>query len=155
MRITKSSFRALLVAAVAFGILGVVVTFATEPSLPAPLAEYLRAQSEAELTARDLAFLALGIPLLIAAGVSVVGLFFFWRPARPLAVTTSVVGELLMPLTGPTVASGWAVMPDDFNLLLTGAVLALAYCSPAREWFEKAAPAAELPTGDLRSRWSG
>jgi hypothetical protein len=155
MRMSKSSFRALLVTAVVLAIIGGVLNTAIQSSLPAPLAEYKQAELDADLTAEGLLLLALVLVWVFAGLVATVGLLAFWRPARVLAIAATVLGELMMPLAGPTVESAWASMLDDSASILWGAVLALAYCPPVREWFEKKPAAPEPPVGDLRSRWSG
>lgn len=99
--------------------------------------------------------MTLSLPLLLAGLVSVVGLLLFWRFSRPLALVSTVLGEILLPFFGPTIESGWVSMLDDCAGILWGAALALAYFSPARESFEKTAAPVEAPAGDLRSRWSG
>jgi hypothetical protein len=137
MSITKGQFRWLVTASVVAMILGVVVSFATESSLPAPLRDYLRSQWEADTTASDIVLAVVGIALLIALVVSVIGLYRFWRFARPLTVVVWSVVLILQTFAGPTVDSGFATSLYELGALLTGMILAVIYITPARRWFEK------------------
>jgi len=137
MNITKGQFRWLVTASVVVTILGAVVTFAGESSLPAPLRDYLAAQSEGDLTASDIVLVALGIPLLIALVVSIVGLYCFWRFARPLTVIVWIIGLIFQVFAGPTVDSGLATSLYELAAVLTGIILAVIYITPAKVWFEK------------------
>jgi energy-coupling factor transporter transmembrane protein EcfT len=118
-------------------ILGVVVSFATESSLPAPLRDYLRSQWEADTTASDIVLAVVSIALLITLVVSVIGLYRFWRFARPLTVVVWVVVLIFQAFVGPTVDSGFATSLYELGALLTGMILAVIYITPARRWFEK------------------
>jgi hypothetical protein len=137
MSITKGQFRWLVTASVAVTILGVVVSLAGESSLPAPLRDYLALQSEADLTASDIALVAVVIPLLIALLVSIIGLYCFWRFARPLTVIVWIVGLVLPVFTGPTVDPALATSLNELAAVLTGIILAVIYLTPAKTWFEK------------------
>jgi hypothetical protein len=137
MNITKGQFRWLVTASVVVTILGAVATFAGESSLPAPLRDYLAAQSESDLTASDIALVAAGIPLLIALVVSIIGLYRFWRFARPLTVIVWIIGLIFQVFAGPTVDSGLATSLYELAAVLTGIILAVIYITPARVWFEK------------------
>jgi len=137
MNITKGQFRWLLTASVVVTILGVVVTIAGESSLPVPLRNYLVAQTGADLTAADIALVAVGIPLLIALVVSIIGLYCFWRFSRPLTVIVWVAGLILQAFAGPTVDAGLATSLYELAALLTGIILAVIYITPANVWFER------------------
>jgi hypothetical protein len=137
MSITKGQFRWLVTASVVVTILGVVVSLAGESSLPAPLRDYLASQCEADLTASDIVLVAVGIPLLIALVVSIIGLYCFWRFARPLTVVVWIIGLILQVFAGPTVDSGLATSLCELAAVLTGIMLAVIYITPAKTWFEK------------------
>jgi hypothetical protein len=139
MSITKGQFRWLVTASVVITILGLVVSFAGESSLPAPLRDYLalESRSEADLTASDVALVVVGIPLLVALVVSIIGLYCFWRFARPLTVIAWIVGLILQVFVGPTVDSGLATSLYELAAILTGIILAVIYITPAKAWFEK------------------
>ena len=137
MSITKEQFRWLVTAWVVIEILGVVVSLAGQSSLPAPLRDYLASQSEADLTASDIALVAMYIPLLIASVVCIIGLYCFWGFARPLTVFVWIVGLILQVFAGPTVESGLATSLNELAAVLTGIILAVIYITPAKVWFDK------------------
>jgi hypothetical protein len=97
----------------------------------------MEAEWEADFTTRDLVDLAVSIPLLLLALVSMVGLFLFWRPARPLYLVTTAAGLFLTPFFGPYVDAGWETAFGEAATIISGMVLALVYFSPLKELFEK------------------
>ena len=137
MTITKSRFRLLLTAWVVVEILDGVVSEASVSSLPAPLRDYVQAQSEANLTTGEIVASIIAILTLIAFVVSIIGLYLFWRPARPLTVITLVLALIYTVLAGPTVELGLATSLDELGAVLWGIILALIYLPPAKDWFER------------------
>lgn len=137
MSITKGQFRWLVTASVIVTILSVVVSVAGESSLPAPLRDYLAGQYESDLTTSDIALGAVGIPLLIALVVSIIGLYCFWRFARPLTVIVWIIDLILQVFAGPTVDTGLATSLYELASVLNGIILAVIYMTPAKAWFEK------------------
>jgi hypothetical protein len=137
MPITKGQFRWLVTASVLATIIGVVVSLAGESSLPPTLRDYLAAQCAADLSATDAVIGVVGIPVLVALLVSIIGLYRFWRFARPLTVVVWIVGLTLQAFAGPTVDSGLATSLYELAAVLTGMILAVIYVTPARAWFEK------------------
>jgi hypothetical protein len=115
----------------------VIVFWLTESSLPEPLREHLKEQQNADPTPMEWALLAIGVPLVVAGIASFVGMLRFRHWSRPLAVGTSVTSVLLLPAFGPTVEPGVVTGLNYVSSMLFGAVLALAYYSPAAEWFER------------------
>jgi uncharacterized membrane protein (DUF485 family) len=137
MSISKAQFRWLVTAHVVVTILAIIVTFAGESSLPEPLRDYVAAQYEADLTASKIVIAAIGIPLIIALAVSIIGLYLFWWFARPLSVIVWAIGLILQPFAGPYVDWGLAVSLYELAALLMGVVLAVIYITPAKVWFDK------------------
>ena len=137
MSITKEQFRWLVTASIVATILGEVVSLAGEPSLPSPLRNYLTAQGDADLSAGDIALAAVGVPLLIAVVVSIIGLYQLWRFARPLTVVVWIIGLIFQVFAGPSVNSGLATSLYELAAVLTGIILAVIYMTPASTWFEK------------------
>lgn len=135
MNITKKLFRFLLVLSVLTAIVGAVISCVG--AVPQELQAYLDEQSEAASTSKTIVVLVIALLVLILALVATVGLFVFWRPARPLTLVTWVVGFLITPLLGPTIDSGWATAFYELSAGMSGAVIALAYCSPIKELFER------------------
>ena len=136
---SKGFLRTLIVAEVGLGLLSVVVSSLTETLLPEPLRAFLKAESEAEMTARTMIMGALTIALLVLWLLSSVGLFFFWRPARMLYLVVTVVGLLVAPFFGPYVDAGWGTAFDEASLIGSGVILALIYFSPLKNLYEKPA----------------
>jgi len=134
---TKGFLRTLIVAEIGIGIICIVVSFFTESMLPEPLRAFLEAESEAEITARDLVMIAAAIPLIILLLMSSIGLFFFWRPARVLYLITVVLGLAMTPFFGPYVDAGWGTTFEGVAMIISGAILALIYFSPLRDFYEK------------------
>ncbi|GMU20107.1 MAG: hypothetical protein AMXMBFR13_02070 [Phycisphaerae bacterium] len=134
---TKGLLRTLIVAEIGIGIISIVVSLFTESMLPEPLRAFLEAESEAEITAREMVMIAAAIPLIILLLVSSIGLFFFWRPARILYLLTVVLGLAMTPLLGPYVDSGWATTFEEIAVIISGVILALVYYSPLRDLYEK------------------
>ena len=82
-------------------------------------------------------FLALAVflPWILAAVASTIGLLFFKRWARVVALYSTLIGLAFYPFFGATVSSALASALSEASFLLWGAVLALAYFSPISERF--------------------
>ena len=133
--VTPSLFRALLVGSLVLGLVGAVIDVVVPGLVPEILWE---AQAEAageEIRLADYVLMVAGVVLLVAAVVSVYGLYMFrrWAPLFSLLVTVATVP--LYPLTGVSVSSGWAVGLTEVSMMLWGAVLAFAYAGPIRDRF--------------------
>lgn len=105
----------------------IVASSLLEPSLPEPLAAWLRAESEGDLTAREIMLFIAVVPLLVSMIVATVGLLCLRRWAAWLYLITNVVGTLLMTLTGPTVEHAFADALDEIGIVLSGMVIAIAF----------------------------
>ncbi|MEK7855071.1 MAG: hypothetical protein AAB288_03200 [Acidobacteriota bacterium] len=134
---SRGFLRTLIVAEIFLGIISIFVSLLTESSLPEPLRAFLEAESEAEVTAREMMMLAVGIPLIVLLFVSSIGLFFFWRPARILYLITVGIGLLLTPFFGPYVDAGWGTTFEEAAVIVSGVILALVYFSPLKDLYEK------------------
>jgi hypothetical protein len=125
----RSLFRMLVIAFALLLLGSVVVEMATQSMLPEPLKTYVLAESEGDLTGRELAFLAALLPLVLVELVAVVGLCLFQNWARWLFLVATVLSLLLTPFAGHYVTSGPAEAVNYFVYLLNGVVLACAFCS--------------------------
>jgi predicted MFS family arabinose efflux permease len=148
--ITKKQFRAAVTLSMVLGILGLTAFFVGQAGLPAPLREYLETTKTAEPTALGWALFAIGIPLIMGGIASFIGMLSFKHWSRPLAVATCVTGNLLLPLFGPTVEPGITTAFYYASCMLFGAVLSLAYYSPAATWFSSSAAAEQCDGADNR-----
>ena len=61
--------------------------------------------------------------------------FFFWRPARVLALIGTLLAIEALPFFEPFVATGLATLFNEGSSILWGMVLALAYWSPLAQRF--------------------
>ena len=126
---------------IALEVVGAIGSFVWESTLPPPLQEYLEREQNAEVTAMDFVLLLIWIPLLVAVVASYVGMLRFARWSRPLALATSAVGVVALPLFGPTVEPGTTTALFHLASMIFGAIVAVAYCSPtAAAWFGDAPP---------------
>lgn len=135
--ITKTSFRVLLVSSVACELFAIIRSSTTEGFLPAEHRVYLQ-KTAADVGEREIALLALGVPVLLLGILAAIGLYKFWSWARTLALAVTVLGLALFPLIKVIVELGWVGLFSDAASLLWGAVLALAYVPPIGENFVKA-----------------
>jgi len=97
------------------------------------------AQRDSPYTSRDVAVLIVGVPLGIAWIVSIVGLYCFWRIARPLTVLTWIMILIVEAVSGPSIDLGIVNSLFQLDALLGGIIIAVIYLPPAKAWFEKRA----------------
>lgn len=90
--------------------------------------------------------MALAIPLLFAWLAGIIGLFLTKRWARGLSLYLTLLGLLMYPVLGPSIASGWGSALKELAALLWGAILASAYLSPVAEAFARGAAPAAAPS---------
>lgn len=88
--------------------------------------------------------LVLAIPLLLAWLAGIVGLFLMKRWARGLSLYLTLLGLLMHPVIGPSIASAWSSALTELAALLWGAILACAYFSPVAGAFVGKAKAPDL-----------
>ena len=139
---TKTQFRIGLAGSMALAALAWVATAIGEPTLPAPLREYVEQRRNADPTTMEWVVFALAVPLIIAMIKSWIALFRFRWWARRATVGTSVAATMTLSFMGPTVEPGIATALNYASSMLFGAVLAMAYCSPAALWFDASRPSA-------------
>jgi hypothetical protein len=129
----------------ALSLLSVASSFVAESWMPAPLKEYLESERNAEFSAGDGTLIAILLPFLMITFVSFIAMLKFWRWSRELAVASSILGFVLIPFLGPTVEPGISTALNYLSSMLYGAVIALAYFSPAAAWFHSRQPADPPP----------
>jgi hypothetical protein len=134
---TKTRFRAIYTLSMCLAIASLATSCAGESSLPPQLQEYLANLASTEPSAVEWALLAMVVPFLVACIVSFVGMLRFKSWSRPLTVATTAIGTLLLPFFGPTVEPSVSTSLNYASSMLYGAVVALAYYSPAAVWFQE------------------
>lgn len=72
--------------------------------------------------------------------ISAIGLFFFQNWARHFFLTLTLLGPVLAPFSGFAVQPPIDVLFSTTNVLLDGAILAMAYLSPLSVAFKTVAP---------------
>ncbi|MBW4490758.1 MAG: hypothetical protein KME12_23540 [Trichocoleus desertorum ATA4-8-CV12] len=133
---TRKNFRRLLVLSWLLVIPVVIVSFATETSLPPELQNYLERVESAPLANGEIVLATVNTTFIVFALVLAAGLFRFRRWAKTLLPMYYVLGLLLLPFNGPYVESGWATVLIHSGVTLDGVILALVFFSPLKESFE-------------------
>lgn len=74
--------------------------------------------------------------ILLAALMSIVGLFYLWSPSRYIFLAVTICKILLIPLCIIwMVPTGWQVMFDELEVLLDGVILTICFFGPAKHLF--------------------
>jgi hypothetical protein len=136
---TKRLLRVLIVTEIALGAFYLDTMSSFEAGLPEPLRAYDRASPEPAIW-QVVCYLLIAI----AALGSRIGLFFFWRPARPLYLAT-ILALLGTSLDGPSVETAFGAVIQQLLVLISGAVVTLVYVSPLKHRFKKASIATARP----------
>ena len=133
--ITESGFRVILAASVAAGVVGLIVAMLSGASLPFELQEYAARQADEPMSPRVIVALAIWVPALVISLTAAIGMFFFWRPARALALLGTLLALAALPFYEPIVETGLATFFNEGSSILWGMVLALGYWSPLAQRF--------------------
>ena len=67
--------------------------------------------------------------------ITAVGLYRFWRPARPLYLASMALAYLAAPVTPPVVQTSLASMLPSLAAVLSGLMVGLMYFSPVASEF--------------------
>ncbi len=135
--IAETGFRVVLASSVAAAVVGIITMVLSEASLPFELQRYVSKQSAGPISARDLIMLVIWVPAMVLSLIAAIGMFFFWRPARMLALIGTLLALAAVPFSSPIVATGIATLFNEISSISWGMVLALAYWSPIATRFEK------------------
>ena len=120
-------------------------TLFLERFLPAPLQEYVKAQSETDLQAFDiLVLLALGI-FFIGFLTSSIGLFAGKKWARGVYLAAEILGSALALFLGPTVMHPIATVCENGASTVSGLILGLAFFTDALTPRLSVPPGANVP----------
>ena len=74
--------------------------------------------------------------ILIGSFASLVGLFFFWRPARVLFVASMALPVLLFPLAWWQLDSAWAIAKTCVEAVFSVAFIVVMHVSPVSRLFD-------------------
>jgi hypothetical protein len=136
--ITKNQFRLLLTLSIVAWVLSTAASFLNSRLLPQPLLDYQQSQHGVRPKAGELVIMLLGIPGVIGAVISVVGLYQFRPFGRWLNVAAWAYLLVWMCFSpGPVLCNAVSASFSDCSILLAGAVLAVVFFSPAADWFQK------------------
>lgn len=134
---TPRIYRTLLIASLAFGIIGAVFDSVVPSALPEAFSQAQEAYDTSQETSSFLLLGVAGLVLLIAGVASFVGLYRFRTWAPGLAIVTTVLAMPITILIGPMAMSGWAMTFEELSSMLWGAVVVLPYLSPLKERFAR------------------
>ena len=130
---TKNQFRAIVSASIILLVSAGVVVLGFNQDLPPELASFVDAELEKDLTAVDI----FGFGAALLAVAANIGLLFFARWSRPVFVIGVLSATAATAFAGPFVATAREAAVYEFGLLLDGFIIALAYCSEAKVYFER------------------
>ena len=133
---SPTAFRSLVVVSILL-IVAAGVIDALCPSLISPSVTSAIEKEAATTLIETHPFISLAVllPWLVAVLASTVGLLFFKRWARSMALYSTLLGFVFYSFFGPNLSSGVASALTDASSMAWGAVLALAYYSPLSERF--------------------
>ena len=80
-----------------------------------------------------------GVPVVLLVIATQIGMFLFWRPARPAYAAITAASVLLTSFGGISVMLPVEAAFVELALLLEGAVVALSYSQPFSSYFEAGA----------------
>jgi hypothetical protein len=121
----------------------VIATIASSVLMATYLPVELQRFTEQEPVGFSLSVLLVGvviaIPTLLIMLAGWLGMFFYWRTARWMFFASQLLILAVAAVFGPYVTHGVEEMFDAAGQFVAGAIVALAYYSPARVLFEKTA----------------
>jgi hypothetical protein len=135
--ITENGFRVILASSVAAGIVGTIVSTLSEASLPLELQGYVSRQAAEPFSGRAFIAFVIWIPAMVTSLIAAIGMYFFWRPARTLALIGTLLALASLPFYEPFVSTGLDTLFNEGSAILWGMVLALAYWSPLAQRFAR------------------
>ena len=89
-----------------------------------------------ELVANRWLLFGVGIPLVVLFAAAQIGMFFFWRFARPGYAGLTALFVLLGPFFGISVLLPVEAALWELSFITDGAVIALSYSHPFSSYFE-------------------
>jgi hypothetical protein len=133
-------FRCVLICTAVVIIATSLVWLLTRDQLPYELRRYLN-QRHSEIVSDgglpQLLFLLLPVVLFVT---SLIGLFFFWPPARVFYCGSILTGIVEVVSVGPRVTTGPVAALGEVVSILLGVILYMVFYSPIREEFRRNLP---------------
>ncbi len=133
----RNQFRLLLITELSLQILASVYEIFFASSLVEKIADFAHQEEPALEGVKLILAVGFGAPAFVIALISWVGLFLFKNWARHLWLASFVLIFLAYPFLGITVSGGISQIFYDASMLCAGAIIALVYCSPLREYFDQ------------------
>lgn len=146
----SSFFRLSIVLSVALAVVGAFID-AMPGLIPEELWHAYETVVPQGIRTKDIALIVIGLPLLFATVVSIVGLYQFrpWSPRAALYV--SIASVLIYPLIDIQIVSPWSQLLTEASAVLWGVVLAMAFLPPLAQRFQGLrANSSMQPTGQER-----
>ena len=132
---TQRRYRQLLLAHIASVVAAAVIGVAFPGMLPGDLSAAYETAMAATPIERFAWSWVIVLPILAVVVAGYVGLYQLRRWGRTLALVTTLVGFLVYPLAGPSVAAWLESALLDVSNITWGALLALAYFGPLASQF--------------------
>lgn len=134
--LTKFSYRLMIILSFALGVLSPVASEIYGAGLPVEINDYLSQNTGMHLGGAETLFvLAIVAVLAVAYLWSLVALLRFKKYSIKLNLLTYFMLLLMFPFFPASVNGGVSFGLDSLSTVLSGAVIALAYWSPAKHWF--------------------
>ncbi len=141
----RKVLRVALVAEWALVLASLTLAITLERFLPAPLHDYLKAESERDLHASEmLVLLGLGV-FFVGFLVSSIGLFALKGWARWLYLGAEVIGCVIMMFAGPSVGHAVSSAFESATTVVSGLILGLAFFTDALAPRLSVPPGANVP----------
>jgi len=135
--ITKTGFRIIVLASLVSAVAGMALDLWAGFSAPPEHRAYLSELEKAPLHPEDIAALFIAGLGYILALAATLGLCIFWRPARTLAVTATIVLLISEVFVHPLMHTSIAHVFGDAAAIFWGMALAFSFCPPFSESFER------------------
>ena len=136
MDVTRTQYRALLVASWVLLVLAVATYFISKKSLPIELQQWLNDYNSSQVTRIPGYRLLIDVFYLAMNIVVASGLFFFQRWAKSLFIPLTLFGIALLMTSRVSIEVEWSRAISILANILNGVILALIYCSPVSRMFE-------------------
>jgi len=111
--------------------LSIGLSFIMESSLPELLQSYIAWELEQDISVQDWIVLYVGIPLILVAIASSIGLFLYKPWAKWPYIISTLVGLVLVAFIGPTVEHSYSMVFDYLGTGADGFIIAILLLTDA------------------------